>query len=139
MRARLALVASLACASCVSTHRASVAPAPLQLRSVQPFRAHVAATDSTTAATCTMTAALGFVRAIRGDTLEFAALSAVRRPSDQPDCTRGRPATVIVSESPQLTSVVVQPNHARSAVAFVMLALTTGGLLFLYAMLSGMS
>jgi hypothetical protein len=105
---------------CATARRQPVLPIPARLVSPSPFVAHVRARADTAATSCQVLRISGTVAAVRGDTLEFTAVTSDQRPRGAADCLKGRAGFVVLSSAPGLQAEVVRASSGRT-VALVLL------------------
>lgn len=136
---RTALIASLLLLSgCATARRHPVVPLPVRLVSPEPFVAHVRARADTAATECAVLRVTGTVAAVRGDTLEFAALWSDRRPRRAVDCLKGRAGYIVLSSAPALHAETTIVRNGRT-VGLVLVTAWAWAMLALVAILSSMS
>lgn len=119
---RLAILGFLLfCSGCVTTRRHPVVPLPVRLVSRTPFFAHVRARADTAATSCQVLRISGTVTEVRGDTLEFSAVSTERRPRGAADCLEGRAGFVVLSGAPalQAETTILRKGRTVLLVAFL--------------------
>ncbi len=122
---------------CATARRQPVVPLPVRLVSPTPFLAHVRARADTAATYCQVLRISGTVAAVRGDTLELAAVVSDRQPRGAADCLQGRAGFVVLSSAPALQAEVVSASTGRT-VALLLILLPLSALLTGYAIVAGM-
>jgi len=121
---------------CATVRRQPVVPLPIRLASPTPFLVHVRARADTAATYCQVLRISGTVAAVRGDTIEFAAVVSHRQPRGAADCLEGRAAFVVLSSAPALQAEVVRESTGRT-VALVLILVPLSALITLYAIVAG--
>lgn len=120
---KFAIVGSLLLSSaCATTQRHAVTPLPVRLLSPTPFRVHVRAPDDAVVASCEVLRISGTVAAVRGDTIEFTAVTSDLLPRGASDCLQGRAGFVVVSQAPALRTEIGRANNGRSAAMIILLS-----------------
>ena len=129
---RLAILGFLlVCSGCVTTRRHPVVPLPVRLVSPTPFFAHVRARADTAATSCQVLRISGTVAEVRGDTLEFSAVSTERQPRGSADCLEGRAGFVVLSGAPALQAETTIRRNGRTVLLVVVLVPFTAFLFLL--------
>ncbi len=119
---------------CATTRRHPVVPLPVRLVSPTPFFAHVRARADTAATYCQVLRISGTVAAVRGDTLEFAAVASDLRPRGAADCLEGRAGFVVLSSAPGLQAETAIVRNGRT-VGLVLLVVPLTAFLTLAALI----
>jgi hypothetical protein len=119
----IAILGSLLLSSaCATTQRHAVTPLPVRLLSPTPFRVHVRAPGDAAVTSCEVLRISGTVAAVRGDTIEFAAVTSDLLPRGTSDCLQGRAGFVVVSQAPALRTEIGRANNGRSAAMIILLS-----------------
>lgn len=135
----IAIVASLLfLGGCAVSRRHPVVPLPVRLVSPEPFVAHVRARGDTAATSCPVLRVTGTVEAVRGDTVEFAALRSDLRPRRAVDCLQGRAGYIVLSAAPDLRAETTIARHGRT-VGLVLVSASVWAIVGLMALLAAMS
>ncbi len=134
----IAIVSSLLLlGGCAVSRRHPVVPLPVRLVSPKPFVAHVRARADTAATSCPVLRVTGTVAAVRGDTVEFAALRSDRRPRRAVDCLQGRAGYIVLSAAPDLRAETTIVRNGRT-VGLVLVAAWGWAIFGVMAMLAAM-